>query len=172
MELTELSEAKMKVMKEIADSNVTLAGLKADVKKLKEEKEHFFELRQNQVEAKLWEFLNNSRDLVAETEANYTTVHNFYEVLKGYAEFLTIERDEMMKQIIDFKRKTVDFENKMTSQITDLSATRKLLELDRVRIEEDQKFIINKKEELRKEQIKLKNSQDELIKSVQAIKRK
>lgn len=172
MELTELDQEKMKVVKEIADCNVILSGMKAEILKLREEKEQFIVDRANELEIRLWKFLNDSKELVAETNRNYVTVHNFYVELKEFADEVKIQRQETKDLIQEAKNKMVDLENLMVRKATELSQIRKGINNDLRVIERERNFIKAQKEEMQKERIKINNQLAEINISLTALKKK
>jgi chromosome segregation ATPase len=171
MELTiELEKTKMDVMKEIADSNLILSGLRADIKKMEKDKDEFFQQRQDQLESRLYSFLRNSQSLVKETEENYIYVHNFYEELKKFAELVKEQRNEVKKQLDDLKDKTVDFTNSMNRNIEELSKIRSGINSDFAAIEKEKKYIKQQQVEIAKDRADLSVRNANLMTALKALK--
>lgn len=82
METQELEKQKMDVLREMAECNMLIGSLRAEIEKLKKDKEEFLLLRENEVAGRIHKLLNNSRILFQETESNYKTVQEFYSLLR------------------------------------------------------------------------------------------
>ncbi len=172
METTELNSEKMKVLKEIADSNVILSGLQAEIHKLETDKEAFFQLRQDQLSSRLAEFMRDSKIMVDDTEKNYTHVHNFYEELKKFAELVNEQRDEVEAMLVDLNNKSVDFENHILRETARMSELQTRINQDYRAIEQEQNFIRGQREAMTKEKAVFAAKQKELNSALESLKKK
>lgn len=170
MEITELEDIKMKVMKEIADSNVILSGLQADIRQLKADKEEFLQVREDQLMSRLSEYLQESKELVDKTEKNYIHVHNFYEELSQFATIIKEVNDKVTLQIKDFSDQCIIAENRIKAQEMELSTLRNQLNQDLNGIKKDRAFIESQKQDLLNGQRKLNSDRETLKRAVERLK--
>lgn len=162
IEIIELDAKKMEVLKEIANSNLLVAQMKAELMELEKGKEDFFAKRENEVLGRIHKLLNNSRILIDEANTNYTLVHNFYETLKGFSDYLKKAHAIFKESVAEFQEKSQVWQNAREQEISDL---RKALKFDQDSLDRDKEFIKSKKAELEKEKKYIEEQQESLNKN-------
>lgn len=172
METTELENSKMQVLKEIADSNVILSGIKAEIAQAKKDKDQFFQDRQDELNGLLARFLRDSKVMVDETEKNYTFVHNFYGELREFAKMVREQREEVQEMLVDLDKRSVDFANHLIRETTKLSELEASIKQDRRVVEDDRTYIRVQKEQLTKEKAIFKTQQINLKNALASLNKK
>lgn len=148
MEITELDNLKMRTLKEVADSNLLVSQIKAELLELESQKEQFFTKRDNEVLARIHKLLNHSRILLEETNTNYTQVHQFYETLKGFSEYLGRAQESFNKNVEDFTEKSFKWQETITQQESNISDLKKETQQDKESLEREKQFIAKKRKQL------------------------
>lgn len=172
METTELDNQKMKVLKEIADSNMILSGLQAEIKKLENDKEAFFQLRKDELSGELARFYRDSKALVDDTEKNYVHVHNFYDELNKFAEVVKQQREDVQGLIVGLNKQSVDFENHLVREIEKLSDLKARIKHDMDVVEQERNFVRSQREEMTKEKAVFAARQKELNTALQSLNKR
>ncbi len=172
MDIQELDKIKMGVMNEIANGNLKVAGMKADLKKLLADKEDFFKLRENELLGRINTLFNDSKHLLDETKANYSLVHEYYVTLTQFSEWLKQGQLEFEEVVEDFKVQSVEVQRELDAKIEHVSRIRKIMADEKAGIEKDRAFINSQKQSLAKEKVQFAQQLNELRIAMQALKRK
>lgn len=138
----------MDTLREVADSNVLVAQMKAELLELEKDKEDFIKHRENEVLAKIHKLLNSSRLLLDETTSNYLHVHQFYENLKSFSEYLSENHRNLKKIIEKFKENSKNWQDEITLQEEKIIEMKKDIVVDVGILDREKIFIENKKIQL------------------------
>ena len=168
--IQELDAQKMKVMKEIADTNLLVAGMKAELLKLEEDKEKFFVLRDNEVLGRIHKLLNNSRVLLDETRDNYIFTHDFYETIKIYSEDVKEGYQVLQGIIAEFSEKAVTWQEEIKNQETEIVEMKKDLQRDKESMDREKEFLQKKKKAVDDDRKRLESQQEALATSYKELK--
>lgn len=172
METQELDNLKMKTMKEVADAQVLLSSMKAEMIKLKSDKDIFFKLREDEVLERIEQVLKDSENLVNQTTSNYQLVHEFVETLKSFADYLKDGQTQLGEVIEDFKKEAERILQDFKSREEKLQQHERQMISDRTFIKSEIGKINLAKEELRRDQGKLRDGEETLKRSIQRLKEK
>ena len=134
MNTFEIDQEKMKTLKEVADANVKLSEMKADMANLESEKENFFKLREDELIGKLKKTLDESQDFVNQTLSNYKQVKEFNDELVSFSNFIK-ESQSQLKEFVD------SFQNEAKEIVRQLEEQDNRLEQQKRQIESDNFFI-------------------------------
>lgn len=162
MEAQELEKLQMDSLREIADSNYLVAGMKAELLKLEDRKKTFIAERDKEVLDRVRKLLADSQALLEETKSNYTLVHEFYNGLKVFSEFIKGAGENLTKGIAEFKTKSDEWENEVKKQEEIIFELRKDLRIDQQSLERDKEHLKKKTSELKKERDYLEKQQTEI----------
>lgn len=172
METEELDKLKFQTLKEIADSNLLVAKMKAELADLEKDKETFFLKRENEVLGRIHKLLNGSRTILEETETNYKKVHQFYEVLREYSDYLSKSHDTFFEIVNDFNKKGEVWKKDIDKQTEEISEQKKSLKLQEESIEKEKKFIKDRMVELKKEEKHIESKQRQIKNALEYLKTK
>lgn len=172
METQELDNLKMKTMKEIADANVLLADMKAQMKVLERDKDDFFKLREIELTEKLNDFMANSTGFLLKVENNYMLVHEFYETLKSYSDFLKEGQAEFGEVIRDFAEKANEFEVYLRRNTEIISKKNKLLDQREEGLNRDREFLRRERKLIENEQVRISSQQAQIRDALKQLSQK
>lgn len=171
MDTTELDNLKMKTMKEIADGNVLLGSMKAEIAKLISDKDNFFKLREDEVIGRIKKVLDASTELVNKTKSNYALVHEFVDNLKTFADFIKDGQTQLGEAIKSF----ITESDKI---ILDLKAREEVIKQHERQLISDKTFIMSEQGRIDAEKgllrdgfRKLHDGQEELKRSIERLKK-
>lgn len=165
MEVQNIEKLKMDTLREVADSNMLVASMKAELVELEKEKGEFFRVRENEVLARIHKLLNHSRILLEETDKNYVHVHQFYEVLTVFAQQVTKAHEDFKKYVASFEEKSIEWNNQVEEQEKVISQLRADLQREEKSLDSEREFIKSKKIELEKSQSNLESLWNNLKKN-------
>lgn len=171
MEITELDNQKMKVMEELASTQMLISGMKAEMMSLDSKKEEFFVYRENEVLARIHKLLNNSRTLLDEVKTNYEEVHNFYLLLKEFSDFLTGTNTGLTRLMDDFIQKSTEHNAILNKREMEIEELRKDLEYDQAGLKRDKNFIEKEKKKIAEAKRHIESQQASLKTSYEQSKR-
>lgn len=161
MEIQELEKLKMDTLREVADSNLLIAGIKAELSKLEDRRKAFIVERDSEVLDRVHGLLVDSQALLEETKSNYSFVQEYYGQLKVFSEFIKKTHENLSKKITEFKNNTVELKNQLTQQENTISDLRKDLKIDQQALGRDKEYLKKKTLELQKDREYLDNQQKE-----------
>lgn len=171
MELNELDNEKMKTMREIAECNILIGEMKAEMSQLESQKNDFFKLRESEVVDRVNKALEDSQGLLDQVKSNYTLVHEFYEILQSFADYLKDGRSQLEEVIKHFQEDAAQIvqileirEHAVKEKESDLSYMRRSVENVKAQIEIEQK-------KLNEDQIKLMSDRGALQRSIERLKK-
>lgn len=141
----------MQVLQEMAQINVLISQGKAEIEALEGEKKDFFEKRDKELLDRIKETLSDSKQLIDDVKSNYKEVHEFYELLKTFSDFLSESHKKYSEMVADFNRNHLEYKKQIDIEIEELSRLQKEVLTDKISIENDRKFILKKKKELENE---------------------
>lgn len=159
-------------MKEIADSNVILSGLQADILKLETDKVRILKQRTDEIDVAINDFKRESKSLVDETENNYTHVHNFYEELKKFAAHVKVQRDEIEELLKDIEGSHVDFNNYIKREVSKISELKTKMVSEFQSLEDEREFIKSQRKSMEKERIQMKTQQAYIKTALNSLNKK
>lgn len=171
MENQELDKLKMQTMNEIAESNVLIGNMKAELVKLEEDRENFFKLRSDELVERLEKALDDSHEIVDKTISNYTLVQEFYQILTSYSVFIKESQTQLEEDANEFNLSAQKVVDKLNAREAQIDSDRKQIdaqlsfvkgEIDRMEIEkrqltDDQRILRDGRESLKRAIERLKN---------------
>lgn len=172
METQELDSMKMKTMKEMADANVLLASMKADLKQLNEDKENFFKLRESEVSERITGLLNSSQKLLEEAKLNYGLVHEFYETLKSFSAYLKEGQTQFQEVLLDFKNYSDAAEKDIQRRTEEVEQQRLLLKNERASLEKNKEFNRLQTIKIEKDKAMIKSRQAQIKSALDTLRKK
>lgn len=169
--ITQLDNKKMKVLEEMAQVNMIVSGMRAEMLKLEQDKKGFISQREKEVFDCIKEVLNESRSLLDETENNYILVHDFYESIKVFANFLSETHENLKNLMMDFDKKTEKDKKELAKQQEEIGEIRKKLKVDNGILGRENAEITKKKQELENIQKKIESERATLASVYNILKK-
>lgn len=149
----------MQVLEEVANCNLLVAGMKAELLQLEKDKDAFFEKRDNEVNARIKRIIDSSDDLLNKVKTNYQEVHEFYENLKTYSEFLSKAHTDFTKIVSEFTEKSDLWRSEVAKQEARVAEIGHEAQRDREGVARDKEFIKGKKKDLENEKKHIESQQ-------------
>lgn len=157
-----LEKENMNSIKALSDVNIKISDAKNLLFKLQEEETEYLVKREEKALEKINKVLNESKDLLDKTHQNYEEIHQFCQVVSGYADFLE-EAHEKFKRLLElFNKRNEVWDENAKQQYAEIARQKKILEQDaeaigtrEIKITEAKKEIIREREHLASQQSSL-----------------
>lgn len=172
METQELDSIKMKTMQEIANSNLLIDSMKAELIKLEEDKENFFKLREEEVMTNIKRVVNESQALLEHTKSNYDHVHEFYSVLTSFSDYLKDGQAQLGEAIEDFNREAKAIMKTLDERSALIAHERKQMDAEKSTLDGQRNQINGAQVQLQNDQRLLFDQQETLKRSIDRLKAK
>lgn len=163
MNIEELEQKKMDIMKELASTNIKISDAKNLVLKLQEEETEYLVNREKKALAKVDNVLAESKDLLNRTHENYEEIHQFCQTVSQYADFLKETQDKFQDMLLLFERKNELWEENIKKINQEIADQRHIIKQDTENIEKREKIIIESTERLNKEKGHIESRQQALL---------
>lgn len=171
MDTKELESGKIKVLKEIADINLLISEGKATLRSIEERQKKLIEDGEVEIQDKISKILVESSNILEKAKGNYAEVHEFYEIIKGFSDYIKKSYQDVNSLIVDFKEKTVLWKDEIKKQESQISSIKTELEMDRLSVDRDKKYIKVVKEGMDKERKHIESQQATLETSYEELKK-
>lgn len=168
----ELDHEKMNLVKVLADTNMKISEAKAALFKLQENETEYLELREKKAVARIQKMLEDSRELLTETEQNYNEVHRFHETVSKFAEYLVSSHVKFSELLEDFKKRSEVWDAYVDKQNSDLSEIRKNIKSDQVRIINDREGIDRAMKKIESEKSVIESRQAQIKIALEVLNKK
>lgn len=165
-----LSQEKMKIVKELADTNIKISEAKNILFKLQENETEYLEGREKKALHKIQEVLTNSAELLDQTQKNYESVHEFCKTISDYSDFLQDTHGKLQSLIELFNKRNELWEENIRKQDEESARQKNIIKQDTKSIEEREKRINVAREDIKKEREHIQSQQATLLVSFQAEK--
>jgi len=167
----ELTQQKMKALRELADTNVLIAQGKALLIKLEKEKETFFVEKETELTKRINTILTDSQKIFEEAKSNYAQVHEYHETLESFSSFLDQSAKSMSLSIADFRDKIEEWKAHMKQEENLLQELRKDIQMDTESIKREKQYLKRRKDEIESEQKHVESQQQALQTSYKEIQK-
>jgi hypothetical protein len=169
MEIIDLEQKKMEVLKELADTNIKISENKNIISKLQEEETEYLILREKKAVQQINQVLLDSKDLLEQTKENYEEVHIFCQTITEYSKSLKEAHTKFDKMLSDFREKDKEWEEEVKKQREEIEKIKQAIEIEKTTIKNDKKYIEKANENIKKETLHIESKQRQLKIALQEI---
>jgi len=170
MDEHELSKENMDSVRALAETNMKIGEAKSTLLKLQEQETSYLEEREKKVLARIEKILDDSKDVLAEAQANYSKVRELFGTVSSVSSFLTKAYEAFVGMLTDFREKNDLWDNKVSSIEESFAKIRQEINSDKIRIKNDQEALERAKRGLALEQRKIVSDRGELDRAITRLK--
>lgn len=170
MDEHELSKEHMDSMKALADTNMKIGEAKGTLLKLQEQETSYLKEREEKVHARIQKILDDSKELLAEAQANYSKIKELHDTVSSFSSFLSSAYDFFIGILKDFREKNDLWDNQASEIEEGFAKIRQEINNDRIRIKNDQEALIQRKKVLDVEKVKIDSDRGELDRAITRLK--
>ncbi len=165
-----LSKEKMDAMRALADTNMEIGVAKNTLIKLQEQETSYLEEREKKVMIRIQKILDDSKDLLAEAQSNYSQIRELHGTVSSFTEFLKEAYQAFLGLLKDFRERNDAWDNKVSEIETGFENLKRQINTDKVRIKNDTETLERAKAQMLIERRKIDDDRGELDRAIKRLK--
>ncbi len=170
MEEHTLPKEHMDAMRALADTNMQIGIAKNTLIKLQEQETSYLEERERKVLARIQKILDDSKDLLAEAQSNYSQIRELHGTVSSFTEFLKGAYEAFLGLLKDFRERNDAWDNKVSEIETGFENIKRQINTDKVRIKNDTEALERAKAKMLIERRKIDDDRAELDRAIKRLK--
>lgn len=170
--MEELNHEQFEAKKELAKVSGEISTARATLMSLKSEIKTFLENRKEQEKEALKDLLNESSELVASINSNFTELKAFYNEVKSQVSFIGEMQDNVSTLTVEFEAQSKDFSDWVVTENEKMSEKRKELEDNEKDIRNERSKLEKERKEVEKMQKQIESRQKQIRSALEHLKKK
>lgn len=169
-DIIEVTKEHMEALKALSDTNMKIGEARATLIKLEEQETSYLEEREKKVLARIQKVLDDSKELLAEAQANYTQIRELRNTVSSVTDFLSKAYEAFMGMLKDFREKNDLWDNKVSEIEEGFAKIRQEINNDKVRIKNDREALERWEKSLDLQRKKIDSDRGELDRAINRLK--
>jgi len=165
MNVQELQQEKIEILRELANTNIQISNAKNTLFKLQEDKTAYLEEREKETLQQIDQLVQESGDIIVQVQKNYDEIHQFCNTISEYSDFLLEAQDKFQSMLETFQARNEVWDENVKRQYQELAVLRKEVEQDQKDIEIRENRIQKKTKDLENQRLQIESKQATLLAS-------
>lgn len=165
-----LDSQTMKSAQALAATNLQISEARVALTALQEEETAYLVTREKKATDRIQKVVDESRHLVTEMQGNYQEVHELLQTASDFAVSLVKIHASFSEALSEFEEKNIAWEKSIGKQQDDIEEVRKVLNVDKTKVKNDQKTIELRNKAIENEWIRLKDERGTLTRAIERLK--
>lgn len=160
----------MDTLKELTDMTVKINEAREVLTELKKTETEFIEKREKATVEKIQLILEKSENLLEGIRSNNDEIHQLYQTVSSYKEFLTEGHEKFKNMLTEFEERSELWDKKVENQYKEFGRIENQIKYDKKSITDDQNDITKAKEQIEKDKIKIADERQTLSRAIARLK--
>lgn len=169
MEHFEVDEKKMTALRGLADINMQIGAARGILTTLQEQETEYLVSREKKAVDRITKVLQESSDLVEETNKNYDQIIEIVETVKSGAGFLAKVYASFKEYVSIFEKAKTAWERDIENQETTISEVKKALRVERVKLDNEKKSLDDTRAKLIEDERKINDDRATLERAIKRL---
>ncbi len=170
MEEHTLSKEHMDSVRALADTNIKIGEAKNTLIKLQEQETSYLAEREEKVLSRIQKILDDSKDLLAEAQSNYSKIRELNGTVSSFTEFLKGAYQAFLELLKNFRERNDLWDNKVSEIEKGFEDIKRQIDSDKVRIKNDQDSMERAKASMALERRKIDDDRATLERAIKRLK--
>lgn len=164
-----ISQQEMQSLKALSDLNIKISEAKNLLFKLQEEETEYLSIREKKAMDRIQKVVDDSKEMVKQADENHGEIKLLFNEVSGFADKLLKTQDIFHGLLSEFEESNVEWERDIGKQQDDLAEIHKMLNVEKVKIENDKQSLVIASKKLADDQRKLDSDRGTLQRNIERL---